>query len=173
MLYWIYLENIFGNVIFIAGLTILVNNLGSLVVSSMSLRRPREYSQPFGTFCFSRLQVLKTCLRYIQMDLRLGLNDDIIKATMFQRCNTQNFCLPYFWTKLKTGNTFFSIRSFVNYYRSFAKCGVSDNELTIPPLTYTIAVLNCFAENKFYCLWSSFCWIILQFALNFQGSMSH
>ena len=67
---------------------------------------------------------------------------------------------------------YFSIRSFVNY-RCFAKCGVLDDELTISPMTYIIAVLNCFVENKFYGLWSSFYLIILQFVLIFQGFMSH
>ena len=52
---------------------------------------------------------------------------------------------------LKTVNTFFSIRSFVNY-RSFAKYGVSDNELTISPMTYIIAVLNCLGKISSYCL---------------------
>ena len=151
----------------------------------------KDFSQRFGKFSshfssgasestvsclvlfvfFVKNKYLKTWLRYILNDLRFRLKDDIIEAIMFRRYNTQTFCLPYFWTIGITDNAFFSIRSFVNY-QCFAKCGVWDNELTIAPMTYIIAILNCFVENKFYYLWSSFYLIILQFVLIFQGSMS-
>ena len=77
--------------------------------------RVKDFSQRFGKFSshfsggasestvsclilfvFLVKKYLKTWLRYILNDLRFRLKDDIIEAIMFQRCNTQTFCLPIF-----------------------------------------------------------------------------
>ena len=42
---------------------------------------------------------------------------------------------------MKTDHTFFSIRLFVNY-RCFAKCGVSDNKLTVSPIAWGAATIS-------------------------------
>ena len=81
--------------IFIAGLKILVNNLGSLVVTS-AVAPAGVLSTVWYLLFFSLRSIEDLIKKYILNDLRLGLKDDIIEAIMFQRCNTQTFCLPYF-----------------------------------------------------------------------------